>query len=423
MKQRTGTLILRNGRWSCRWRMSGRLFSRVLLRPDGQPATEPGEVEAARVKLMTPFALAAEADTLDLLRARVEHIRTASVDLTKAARPVLLVADAWAAFQSSPNRSDPNPRTLKLYQATFARWVAWHLQRFPNITALRDVTPVHADAYAVSLAAIAASPNSYNKHLQTLSCVFRVLSDDGAPNPWQRIRRKQLETESRRELTVAELRAVCGAATGELRVLFAVGVYTGLRLGDCCTLRWAEVDLDRRMIRRVPNKTARRKRAPVSIPIHPSLLAVLAALPRVGEWVSPAYAVDYLRNRTTVVRRVQLHFRACGIATSRAAPSGAKRLLPIVSVGFHSLRHSFASRCRAAGAPLSVVESIVGHSSPAMTQHYTHTSEPAALAAVSLLPALDGPAVEVPTVRSILLGMTARNWRKARQSALALLPA
>jgi hypothetical protein len=64
-----------------------------------------------------------------------------------------------------------------------------------------------------------------------------------------------------------------------------------------------------------------------------------------------------------------------------------------VTVGFHSLRHTFVSLCRAAGTPLSVVEAIVGHSSPAMTQHYTHTGEVAARAAIALLPGLGEPEV------------------------------
>ena len=50
---------------------------------------------------------------------------------------------------------------------------------------------------------------------------------------------------SRRELTIDELRKVCQTATGELRTLLALGIYSGLRLGDCATLRWGEVDLPR----------------------------------------------------------------------------------------------------------------------------------------------------------------------------------
>ncbi len=77
---------------------------------------------------------------------------------------------------------------------------------------------------------------------------------------------------------------------------------------------------------------------------------------------------------------------SCGIRTR--GPGAGQRAT--CEVGFHSLRHSFVSLCRAANAPLSVVESLVGHNSPAMTRHYTHTGEAAAIDAVSGLPAVLG---------------------------------
>jgi integrase len=45
-------------------------------------------------------------------------------------------------------------------------------------------------------------------------------------------------------------------------------------------------------------------------------------------------------------------------------PGTGKRA--VVEIGFHSLRHSFVSMCRTSNVPLAVVESIVGHSNPAM---------------------------------------------------------
>ena len=59
--------------------------------------------------------------------------------------------------------------------------------------------------------------------------------------------------------------------------LFALGVYSGLRLGDCATLRWPEVDMVRGIICRIPNKTARRNPKPVLVPIHPVTREMLAA--------------------------------------------------------------------------------------------------------------------------------------------------
>jgi len=106
----------------------------------------------------------------------------------------------------------------------------------------------------------------------------------------------------------------------------------------------------------------------------------------------------------------------------------------VIEVGFHSLRHTFVSLCRESNAPLAVVESIVGHSNPAMTRHYTHVGELAAANAVALLPAITGDAETVaPTkrepgeilrdVQAALKSMTAANWREKKAALLGLLSA
>src|SRR5262249_14742928 len=152
--------------------------------------------------------------------------------------------------------------------------------------------------------------------------------------------------------------------------------------GDCATLRWAEADLARNLIRRVPNKVARRNPKPVIVPLHPVLRAVLAESPaqRRSEYVLPEIAATYFRNRRALIKGIQKHFQKCGIRTQAPANGSGdqNRKLAVVEVGFHSLRHTFVSLCRESNAPLAVVESIVGHSSPAMTRHYTHVGELAA---------------------------------------------
>ena len=58
----------------------------------------------------------------------------------------------------------------------------------------------------------------------------------------------------------------------------------------------------------------------------------------------------------------------------------------IVRVGFHSLRHSFVSLCAKAKTPLHIIQKIVGHSSPAMTDHYTHSDAEQKRDAITALP-------------------------------------
>ena len=84
-------------------------------------------------------------------------------------------------------------------------------------------------------------------------------------------------------------------------------------------------------------------------------------------------------------------FAAAGIETqSKKEGERAK-----VDVGFHSLRHTFVSLSANAGAPLAIVQAIVGHSNPAMTRHYFHEQESALTTAVAALPDVTGEANQV----------------------------
>jgi integrase len=277
--------------------------------------------------------------------------------------------------------------------------------------------------------------------LNLLTLVFRVVKQKAklTGNPWEspkrggNLQRKRMITNSRRELTIDELRKICQTATGELQTLLALGIYSGLRLGDCATLRWGEVDLPRAMIRRIPNKTARRNPKPVIVPIHPILRDMLAVTPldQRREYVLPEMAALYIHRTDMVTDMVQRHFKARGITLHKPGTgTGGKRA--VIEVGFHSLRHTFVSLCRESNAPLAVVESIVGHSNPSMTRHYTHVGELAAGRAVALLPSVMSEATPEPTKRGqdeilrelkvIVNKMTAANWKATRRKLLALLP-
>jgi hypothetical protein len=130
---------------------------------------------------------------------------------------------------------------------------------------------------------------------------------------------------------------------------------------------------------------------------------------------------------------VQSHFKACGIKVwqSGTGPDSKDSKRAVIEVGFHSLRHSFVSLCRESNAPLSVVESIVGHASPAMTRHYTHVGQLAASNAIAALPGVMGdsapveikrtPEAILSEARAIAENIGAKNWREKKAALLALL--
>jgi integrase len=435
-KHRTGHLFKRGPSFYVRWSVGGKVFSKALRDDQGQPITTKREADEARQRFMAPFAVADEAATLESIVDKLEGRKAELAKWDEEQNPPLPTSRAWAEFLASPNRPDTGPETLGQYGYQWSAFADWIKEKHPEAPAMRDVTLEIAEDYAASLNGGRLSPNTYNKHLNLLALVFRVLKHKAklTANPWEDIQRKRLVTHSRRELTIDELKNVCQTATGELRTLLALGVYSGLRLGDCATLRWAEVDLPRGLIRRIPNKTARRNPKPVIIPTHPLLRDLLAETPtdKRAEYVLPEIAGLYTRRTDLVTDLVQRHFQVCGIRPHKPG-TGAAGKRAVVEVGFHSLRHTFVSLCRESNAPLAVVESIVGHSNPAMTRHYTHVGELAACRAVAALPAVMGedPPQPEPSQRdqgtilrelkAVAQSITAKNWREKQAALLALL--
>jgi len=427
MKKTRGGLMKRGKYYHAVWMADGKRFTRSTGESTKRAA------EAVLAELVAPFQARDEVETLQGLAARIKT-RQAAIDAhEESENPPLLLSHGWLRFMAAANRPDSGERTLHGYECQWRAFVTWMKEANPAAVAFPDVTANHAEEYAAHLVASGLSANSFNKHVNLLKLVFRVLSKPArlAFNPWDAIGRKRAISNSRRELTVQELKAVYEAATGEIRLLFAIGIYTGLRLGDAATLRWAETDLHRRLIRRIPNKTNRRNSKPVEVPIRPNLLLMLDEVPpeRRGEYVLPETAQLYsIESGSRLTKRIQEHFTACGIRTTKPGTGGdAGRA--VVEVGFHSLRHTFVSLCRAADVPLSVVESIVGHSNPAMTRHYTHTGELAAAAAVAALPEVLGDDVKAlpppadtlrERVRAIAEGMSLKTWKTARAELLTL---
>ena len=93
-----------------------------------------------------------------------------------------------------------------------------------------------------------------------------------------------------------------------------------------------------------------------------------------------------------LVERVDL---VMGEVTSIVGPTGSGKTTLINDIELFADRDTPSGRrvlFDEEPAPLAVVESIVGHSSPAMTRFYTHVGEIAAANAVASLPAIMGDA-------------------------------
>lgn len=465
-KHRTGYLSKRGRVYYLEYMLDGKRVKRALRDDKGNPVTDRKKAETRRTEIMAPLTVADQQAALESVRKRLGDTDSRSVPTDRLPGPgasTLTIDKAWAAYVGSTKRPDSGPRTLAAYESQFRLFAAWMAEKYSKRKEMRSVTSEMADQYAAYLLRDDVYPkalrtkkrkkwpqkdekptpkrpvtaNTFNKHIRVLELVFRVLKKKASltENPWSEIGKKVERKHGRRELTVDEINAIVRKAEGELKTLLLLGIYTGMRLGDCCTLRWAEVDLARHIILRVPNKTARRKGEPVHIPVHPTLKTVLSETPAAKNkgLVLPGFAAKYRRNSSNVTDEMREHFTLCGIRVHREGTGRGTGNRAIVEVGFHSLRHSFVSLCRQANTPLAVVEAIVGHSNPAMTRHYTHVGEIAAGQAVAALPVMGdddaktkAPAKERLSVRdqklvSILTQSSLDTWERDRDAALAVL--
>lgn len=183
-----------------------------------------------------------------------------------------------------------------------------------------------------------------------------------------------------RVLTEDEQRALIAAAESDgssesLGIL--VSLFTGIRLGELCSLKWSDISLDEgllkisKTIQRIENcegdgksKTvihigsAKSECAMRSIPLPHSLLHRLCELRK------SACEDDYLlsgSNRYVEPRTCQYRFKKL------------LRQAGIDDINFHVLRHTFATRCIESGIDIKTVSQLLGHSNVNITlDRYVH---------------------------------------------------
>lgn len=148
------------------------------------------------------------------------------------------------------------------------------------------------------------------------------------------------------------------------RLLLELLYSSGLRVSEVVSLNWQDVDIDERWIR-VMGKGSKERIVPFGREAQDQLRSWRASLEIAGVPVdgdAPLFAgvgADRLTERT--VHRVVV---------------AAGKKVGIFGVHPHSLRHSFATHMLERGAPLAVIQELLGHESLVTTQRYlTITAE------------------------------------------------
>lgn len=231
------------------------------------------------------------------------------------------------------------------------------------------------------LAEAGKSPPTVNMYRATLSGLLRWAVDMRwlATNPVSGVakladHRPEEDTGARRAMTIDEERIfirACGKLPVPYDTLFAVMLYTGMRLGEALALRWDSVDLERRVLtvrrsmsagQETTPKSGKSRTFPIPAVSVPWFEKQRARGPDDAGRVFPGYVSGKALDAGTVSKR----FAALVVDAGFTNPQG---------ITLHSLRHTFATRLVEGGAPASAIRDFLGHSSVAVSDRYLHTVE------------------------------------------------
>lgn len=195
-------------------------------------------------------------------------------------------------------------------------------------------------------------------------------------NPCEGLTLPKVNKEKVRALTRSEHKAIEYASLKTKKGLpILIALETGMRIGEICALKWADIDFDSSIIhvsrtkQRIclpddsGNKTQIIETTPKTpnsnrfIPLSLKLEKVLLL------WKEESQSLFVIANGEHSIEPRTVSYRFDQI----------KLRLGLTDISFHSLRHTFATRCVELGVNIAAISSLLGHSSIKLTLD-TYTS-------------------------------------------------
>jgi integrase/recombinase XerD len=401
----------KKGNYYLQYYQEGKEHREALRDEHGEPIREAAAARAAADRILAPLRFKDDAQKLRTLVSELSALEKKTEDAAAALKnQSATLANGWECFLKCPTCPETYTRYGKqepsydsrayISRGYYRNFVLWMEKHHPEVKLLCEVSEDIAQEYIDSLKKkYGTNGRPVNERLRVVKQVFFSMLEDEKivmpRDPFKRIKRLKTFTTTKDALTIEEVqRLVSAAPDAEMRLLVLIGFCTGLRLGDCCTLQWGEVDLARRIISRIPNKMYDRVQNPESVRVKvgiPSLLMneflQIPADQRNG-YVLPNLCEQYNNRHEGIYKRIRALFKSAKIVTVKPGSKDAQHPHGIIIKGFHSLRHTFVSLSAEAGAPQHVIQQIVGHSSPLMTMHYLHLGNSDLTRSAALIPEL-----------------------------------
>ena len=203
-------------------------------------------------------------------------------------------------------------------------------------------------------------------------------------NPCVGIKLPRNRAKTPRVLTRNEQQKLERTAVKKGAIEYLLCLYTGLRLGELCALKWSDVNFEtgalyvRGTMKRIDGK------------------AVIGA-PKSGnserEVPVPAFVLKMLRIRIKQTGGNGFVFgtggKAASMRTMQARLKALTKGIGLEGVHMHTLRHTYATRCLENRIGMETLSDLLGHSGPQITlKYYAHCTRENKFASVRKLKAI-----------------------------------
>ncbi|MSS73186.1 MAG: site-specific integrase [Candidatus Latescibacteria bacterium] len=213
--------------------------------------------------------------------------------------------------------------------------------------------------------------SSINAYLKILKTMFKLMVQwkNLKASPFREIKALKVDDVEPPHLSIGDANRLLEACRGDrnLYAFAAIGLNTGMRVGEMVNLTWADVDL-RRGVVKVRGKTEaeglrawRVKTGDLrDIPVNDFLAEVLAKHPR---HITSPYVLYHEDGAPYTEGVIWWMLRKAG--------KDAKLTLRTYP---HLLRHTFGTHLAAAGVDLVAIQRLMGHRDIKMTMRYLHAA-------------------------------------------------
>ena len=391
-----GTLEKRNGIWLARWQYTdeaGRI--QRMSRSTGCRIEDRKGAEAKLREFVHPFQAKTEKQIIANQMARITVLEDESVVKDKPTELRFLI-DTYIEGIKPKVIAEGSYRVYNGMINTFTGWMKEN----------RDVELTHQVTYddVVAFLKYLGDKNgisTYNHYISIMRKVFEVAmkcDNNMKTNPWEGHQQIPKIASMRRSFTDTELNNISCALideSDEMKLLFKLMLFTGLREGDCATLKPNEVDVLGGFIRRLPQKTGKNG-VPAIIPIaqeiKKELTARLLTMKKDEEFILPSMAEIYRKGQ--LATHITGVLKKANIETSIKDEHGKTRIV----TGGHAFRHTFASKCAQGRVPIKHVQTMLAHKNADMSLKYQHVMEDELQ-----LPSFDNTAKSVMLDKDVLM--------------------